>query len=55
MIYVLTVIVMISTGICWKIAKQKNLNVQFWIILGVCFGPLAIPFALLAKTRSLPT
>jgi hypothetical protein len=51
MIYLIFAITVVSTGICWKLAQRKNLNVPFWIILGASFGPLAIPFALLAKPK----
>jgi len=51
MAWILILVVIISTGICWRIAKRKNLNVQLWIILGALIGPFAVPFALLAKSR----
>ena len=51
MAWILILVVIISTDICWRIAKRKNLNVQLWIILGALIGPFAIPFALLAKSR----
>lgn len=51
MALILIVVTIISSGICWRIAKRKNLNVQLWIILGALIGPFAIPFALLTKSR----
>jgi energy-coupling factor transporter transmembrane protein EcfT len=53
MTYLILAVIIISTGICWKLAKRKNLKVPFWVVMGACFGPLAIPFALLAKPRAL--
>lgn len=51
MALILIVVIVISTAICWRIAKRKNLNIQLWIILGALIGPFAVPFALLAKSR----
>jgi hypothetical protein len=52
MVYVLSLIVMLSTGICYVVAKRKSLNVQLWLCLGVLFGPFALPFLLLARSRA---
>jgi hypothetical protein len=48
---ILILVIIVSTDICRRIAKRKNLNIQLWIILGALIGPFAIPFALLAKSR----
>jgi len=48
-VYLLVVIVMVSTGICYTLAKRKGLSTQLWVILGAFFGPFAIPFLLLAR------
>jgi hypothetical protein len=52
MVYVLSLIVILSTGICYVVAKRKSLNVQLWLCLGVLFGPFALPFLLLAGARA---
>ena len=43
--------IVISTAICHYYAKKKYLNSALWIILGACFGPLAIPFAMMWPSR----
>jgi hypothetical protein len=48
---ILILVIVVSTDICWRIARRKSLNIQLWIILGALIGPFAIPFALLAKSR----
>jgi hypothetical protein len=53
MVAIIITVTILSTGFCWRTAKRKRLNVQFWIIMGACFGPLAIPFVLLARSRAL--
>ncbi len=52
MIYVLSLIVVLSTGICYAVARRKSLNVQLWVCLGVLFGPFVLPFLLLARSRA---
>jgi len=37
------------------LAKKKGLNPVFWGVMGGLFGPLIIPFLLLAKPRKPPT
>lgn len=52
MIYALLLIVMISTGVCYHVAKRRGLNVQLWIILGAVFGPFAVPFVYAAAPKA---
>ena len=47
----LVAIVVTSTAVCHSVAKKKGLNVQTWILAGALFGPFAIPFVLLMKSR----
>ncbi len=49
MMYLLALIVMLSTGICYSVAKRKHLSIQLWVALGVLFGPFAIPFLFFAR------
>jgi len=48
-IAILTLTLVASAMICHFIAKGRNANAVFWGVMGAVFGPLAIPFALLAK------
>ena len=41
-------IVLISTEICYFVAKRRNLNKAVWIMLGATLGPIAVPFVFLA-------
>lgn len=52
MIYLLSLIVVLSTGICYSVAKKKSLNIQLWVCLGALFGPFALPFLLIAGSRA---
>lgn len=38
-----------SSVYCHELAKQKRKNVNFWTIIGLIFGPLAIPFLLITQ------
>jgi hypothetical protein len=47
--YLLLAINIASVFICHRIARIRGVNPVLWGILGALFGPLAIPFALMAK------
>ena len=49
--YLLIARVIISVGICFYDAKQSGLSKPYWIFMGALFGPLAIPFVFLAKSK----
>ena len=36
---------------CHAIAKSRGGNPVFWGVMGLVFGPLAIPFVFLGKTK----
>jgi len=44
-------IFILSAWACFSIAKSRQGDAPFWLAMGVLFGPLAVPFAFLAKTR----
>ena len=46
-VFILTFV--ISAIICHFIARNRNANAVFWGVMGVIFGPLAIPFVFLSK------
>ena len=48
-IAILVITIIISAIICHLIAKNRKSNAVFWGIMGVIFGPIAIPFAFLSK------
>ena len=50
MYYVILGIPFIITAIiCHYLAKQRGSNMAFWGVMGLVFGPLAIPFVFLSK------
>ena len=50
-ILVAIVLLLVSVVACHTIAKRRGANRVFWGVMGALFGPLAIPFAFLAKPR----
>ena len=50
-VYLLVAIIIISVCICYYIAKQSGLNKPYWVFMGALFGPLAVPFVFLAKSK----
>jgi hypothetical protein len=51
-ILVLALLTLVSIIACHAIARRRGGNAVFWGIMGALFGPLAIPFAFLAKPRA---
>jgi hypothetical protein len=35
--------------LCYHLAGRKGYNKQFWLIMGILFGPLALPFIILGS------
>ena len=35
----------------YYMADRKGYNKQFWIIMGILFGPLALPFIILGEKK----
>ncbi|MDH3759569.1 MAG: hypothetical protein OEU50_01220 [Gammaproteobacteria bacterium] len=42
---------LMSVVTCYLVAKKRNANTTFWVAMAVLFGPLAIPFVFLAKSK----
>lgn len=36
----------------YYMAGRKGYNKQFWLIMGILFGPLALPFIILGKKKN---
>lgn len=51
MIYILPILFLVCGSICYSLAKEKNRNKAFWVVMGSFFGPLAIPFIYFAKSQ----
>jgi len=50
-VYLLVAVVIISVYICYYTAKRRGLNTPYWVFMGALFGPLAVPFVFLAKSK----
>jgi len=49
--YLLIALTVISVAVCYYVAKQGGLSQRYWLVMAVLFGPLAIPFVFLAKSK----
>jgi hypothetical protein len=52
-VYLLVALNIASIFICHHVAKTRGAKPVFWAVLGAIFGPLAIPFAFMAKPKSI--
>lgn len=52
MIPIILLITLVSAVICYEIAKSRSANKLYWTVMGVLFGPFAIPFAMMARPMS---
>jgi hypothetical protein len=50
-ILLMALVLLASVVACHAIAKRRGSNPVFWGVMGLLFGPLAIPFALLARPK----
>ena len=41
-----------SSILCHFIAKTRGANPVFWGVMGIVFGPLAIPFVFMSKAKN---
>ena len=49
-IVIIILILLASALICHQLAKRRGAQPVFWGVMGIVFGPLAIPFVFLART-----
>jgi len=49
-IIAIVLITVLSAVICHHIAKKRGANPVFWGVMGLMFGPLAIPFVFLSRS-----
>jgi hypothetical protein len=50
-ILLMALVLLASVVACHAIAKRRGGNPVFWGVMGLLLGPLAIPFALLARPK----
>jgi hypothetical protein len=49
--FLLVALTVLSAGVCYYAAKQRGLSKPYWVFMGALFGPLAVPFVFLAKSK----
>ena len=52
MILIVGLTIITSAILCHFIAKTRGANPVFWGVMGVVFGPLAIPFVFMSKSKN---
>ena len=50
-VYLLVAVTAISVAICYYTAKHRGLSKPYWVFMGALFGPLAVPFVFLSKSK----
>lgn len=50
-IYLLLAVTLTSVILCHFIAKYRRLKPVYWGVMGLAFGPMAIPFVCFAKPK----
>jgi len=48
------ILTVVSVVACHMIAKSRGGDAVFWGVMGLLFGPFAIPFAFRAKPKTRP-
>jgi hypothetical protein len=49
--YLFVAITVISIGICYFTVRQRGPSKPYWLFMGALFGPLAVPFVFLVKSK----
>jgi hypothetical protein len=50
-IFVLILIPIVCAGICYAVAKKRDAAIPYWVVMGAIFGPLALPFLFMSKSK----
>ena len=53
LILVLFLATLASAYVCYTIAKERHADAQFWVWMGVLFGPLEKHFVYLTENKNL--
>lgn len=48
----LIIVTLLSAVACYLVAKSRSADRRFWLVMGLLFGPLAIPFVFFARPRA---
>jgi hypothetical protein len=49
--YVVALIWILSGGVAWRIATNRQGSSSLWVLLGQVFGPFSIPFAFMVRPK----
>lgn len=49
--YALVGMIIVSSGICYAIAKHRRADTIYWCAMGALAGPLAIPFVFFSQPK----
>ena len=52
-IAIIVLVSLLSMMVCYWIASSRKADRWYWMVIGLLFGPLAIPFAFLSKPTRL--
>ncbi|MBT8114292.1 MAG: hypothetical protein KJP04_02870 [Arenicella sp.] len=48
----LLLLTIVSAWVCYSVARRRRANHVYWLIMGILFGPLAIPFVFLSRPKN---
>ena len=51
-IFIVIFISAVFGGLLYYLADRRGSNRQFWLIMGILFGPFALPFIFLGKKKN---
>jgi NhaP-type Na+/H+ or K+/H+ antiporter len=51
LMFLLVLISVICGVVCRAVARRRGLDPVFWLVMGVAFGPLALPLVLLTDWK----
>jgi hypothetical protein len=45
--------IILCTALCYQIALLRRADARFWAVMGLLFGPFAVPFVFFSKAKTL--
>ena len=50
--WALLAITILSIALCYQIATLLRADARFWAVMGLLFGPFAVPFVFFSKAKT---
>lgn len=50
--WALLAITILSIAFCYQIALLRQADARFWAVMGLLFGPFAVPFVFFSKVKT---